>query len=97
MKDNKPAAGRSRGNVRFAAMGTGEEGLAMVEIHIGDIIQTKKKHPCGSDRWMITRIGADVKIKCEGCGRVVMLERGEFEKKYKKTVALASEAEHDAQ
>jgi len=58
----------------------------MVVIHLGDIIQTKKKHPCGSDQWEITRIGADVKIKCLGCGRVIMLERGEFEKRYRKTL-----------
>ena len=68
----------------------------MVQISLGDVIQTKKKHPCGSDRWAITRVGADVKIKCEGCGRVVMLERGQFEKRYKKTLAYASEAKHDA-
>lgn len=67
----------------------------MVQISLGDIIQTKKKHPCGSDRWEITRIGADVKIKCTGCGRIVMLERGQFEKRYKKTLVYASEAKHD--
>ena len=58
----------------------------MIEIHLGDIIQTKKKHPCGDDKWKITRVGADVKIKCQKCGRLIMLERGEFEKRYKKTV-----------
>ncbi len=58
----------------------------MVVIHLGDIIQTKKKHPCGTDQWEITRIGADVKIKCLGCGRVIMLERGEFEKRYRRTI-----------
>lgn len=61
----------------------------MVEISLGDIIQTKKKHPCGDDKWIITRVGADVKIKCQKCGRLIMLERSEFEKRYKKTVQHA--------
>jgi len=39
----------------------------MVVIALGDIIQTKKKHPCGSDKWEVTRIGADVKLKCLTC------------------------------
>ena len=45
------------------------------ELALGDLIQTRKKHPCGSDRWVIIRVGADIKIKCKGCGRIVMLER----------------------
>ena len=54
------------------------------ELALGDLIQTRKKHPCGSDRWVIIRVGADIKIKCKGCGRIVMLERAEFEKRMKK-------------
>lgn len=56
------------------------------EIRLGDLIQTRKSHPCGSDRWQVIRIGADVKIKCLGCGRVVMMERAEFVKRRKKTI-----------
>ena len=56
----------------------------MEEIRLGDVIQTRKAHPCGSDRWGIIRVGADIKIKCKGCGRIVMLERAEFEKRMKK-------------
>lgn len=62
----------------------------MVVIALGDVIRTRKKHPCGSDLWEVTRVGADVKIKCRGCGRVVMLERGDFEKRYRKTVEHAA-------
>jgi len=54
------------------------------EIRLGDVIQTRKAHPCGSDRWQVIRIGADIKIKCLGCGRVVMMERPEFVKRRKK-------------
>ncbi|MBE5761033.1 MAG: DUF951 domain-containing protein [Clostridiales bacterium] len=68
----------------------------MVVIALGDIIQTKKKHPCGSDKWEVTRIGADVKLKCLTCQRVIMLERGEFEKRYKKTVSHGDTADSES-
>ncbi len=48
---------------------------------LGDIVRMKKKHPCGSYHWEITRMGADIKIKCQGCGRIVMLPRLQFEKR----------------
>ena len=49
-----------------------------MQLYLGDLVQMRKTHPCGSDRWVITRTGADIKIKCEGCGRVVMLDRETF-------------------
>ncbi len=61
----------------------------MVELALGDLIQTRKKHPCGSDQWVVIRVGADIKIKCRGCGRIVMLERAEFEKRMKKNLGKA--------
>ena len=45
---------------------------------LGDAVAMKKAHPCGVNQWTIIRVGADVKIKCQGCGRVVMLPRQEF-------------------
>jgi len=51
-----------------------------LEINVGDIVKTKKKHPCGSSLWQVIRVGADIKIKCEGCGHIVMLSRENFEK-----------------
>jgi hypothetical protein len=38
-----------------------------MEYNIGDIVKTKKTHPCGSNQWEITRIGVDFKLKCQGC------------------------------
>ncbi|MBR4710777.1 MAG: DUF951 domain-containing protein [Clostridia bacterium] len=61
--------------------------LAVEEIRIGDVVQTRKAHPCGSDRWTVTRIGADIKIRCGGCGRVVMMDRETFLKRRKKLIA----------
>lgn len=56
------------------------------EFNLGDIVQTKKQHPCGSSQWEIIRLGADIKIKCLGCGRIVMITRVKFEKSVKKIV-----------
>lgn len=47
-------------------------------IEIGDVVRMKKAHPCGSDRWEVLRTGVDFRIKCRGCGRVVMLPRAKF-------------------
>ena len=51
-----------------------------MEYQIGDIVRTKKQHPCGSKLWKITRIGVDFKLKCLGCGHVVILEREKAKK-----------------
>jgi hypothetical protein len=60
-----------------------------VEYNIGDIIQTRKQHPCGSDQWTVIRTGADFKIKCLKCGRIVMLDRETFFKRVKKVIQKA--------
>jgi hypothetical protein len=51
-----------------------------MDIRIGDILTMKKKHPCGSDRWVVLRIGADFRLRCQGCGHEVMGARSKFEK-----------------
>ena len=59
----------------------------MEEIRLGDVVQMRKAHPCGSDQWKVIRIGADIKIKCLGCGRIVMLDRAVFVRRRKKLLA----------
>lgn len=54
-----------------------------MDIQVGDILIMKKSHPCGSNRWEVTRIGADFKLRCCGCRREVMGARSKFEKKIK--------------
>lgn len=56
------------------------------EYKLGSIVVMKKQHPCGSNEWKITRIGADIKIKCLNCGKSIMLPRIEFNKKLKKVI-----------
>ena len=46
-----------------------------MDYNIGDIVRTKKPHPCGSKLWEITRVGVDFKLKCQGCEHIVVLER----------------------
>ena len=58
---------------------------------IGTKVVMKKQHPCGSNEWEITRVGADVKIKCLKCGRVILLPRIEFNKKLKKIISQEGE------
>ncbi|MBV1819581.1 DUF951 domain-containing protein [Bacteroidales bacterium MSK.15.36] len=53
---------------------------------LGDIVEMKKEHPCGSKNWKIIRMGADIKIKCCGCERIIMLPRSKFEKSMKKVI-----------
>ncbi len=65
----------------------------MNDVFLGDIIQTKKPHPCGSNEWTVIRVGADIKIKCSGCGRIVMMDRESFLKRRKKTLVSAAPLE----
>ena len=55
-----------------------------MDIQVGDILTMKKQHPCGSSRWLVTRTGADFKLRCCGCGHEVMGARSKFERNIKK-------------
>lgn len=67
----------------------------VTNFNIGDIVQTRKEHPCGSNQWEIIRLGADIKIKCVECGRIVMLPRQKFEKSVKKVVKSSREEDKE--
>jgi len=60
--------------------------FAPADVQIGDIIQTRKVHPCGSDQWRVYRIGADIGLCCLGCERRVMLPFRQFERAMKKRI-----------
>ncbi|MDI6823338.1 MAG: DUF951 domain-containing protein [Bacillota bacterium] len=55
----------------------------MIRYHVGDVVRLRKAHPCGSDRWEITRTGIDFGLRCLGCGRYVMIPRRRFERSVK--------------
>lgn len=69
----------------------------MVEIHNianGDRVRMRKKHPCGSDEWIIYRVGVDVGLRCLGCDRRVLLPRTQFEKQLKQILSTVQDQEN---
>ncbi len=63
-----------------------------MEYKLDDIVEMKKEHPCKkSKQWKIIRMGADIRIKCLGCGTSVLMPRSEFEKKVKTIIPVTEE------
>lgn len=58
---------------------------------MNDVVEMKKPHPCGANRWKIIRMGMDIRIKCQGCDHSIMLPRREFSKKMKKVLESTGE------
>lgn len=58
----------------------------IMDIRIGDRLIMKKKHPCGANTFKVLRIGMDFRIRCDGCGREVMVPRVKAEKSLKKII-----------
>lgn len=58
----------------------------MNEIKLGSILELKKGHPCGANRWEIVRFGAVCKLKCLGCEREVLMNRMDLKKRIKKVL-----------
>jgi len=54
-----------------------------MEIHVGDTVRLKKPHPCGNYEWEVLREGMEFRIKCKGCGHLILLPRRDFEKMVK--------------
>jgi hypothetical protein len=57
------------------------------DIRLGDVVRMRKGHPCGSDEWEVVRLGADIGIRCRGCGRRVLLPRTRFTRQVKTLVS----------
>lgn len=55
-------------------------------IALGDRVQMRKPHPCGSDQWEVWRVGVDIGLRCLGCDRRVLLERPTFYKRLKRII-----------
>ncbi|MGQ9491160.1 MAG: DUF951 domain-containing protein [Anaerolineae bacterium] len=56
------------------------------DIRLGDVVRLRKPHPCGSYQWEVVRLGADIGIRCNGCGRRVLLPRSQFLRQVKALV-----------
>ena len=58
----------------------------VLELRLGDELRLKRTHPCGSDRWSVERLGADIGIRCTKCGRRVMVARPYLERRVKQVI-----------
>ena len=57
---------------------------------VGDVVRLKKPHPCGGFDWSVVRLGADIGVKCQTCGRRVLLPRRDLERRMRLFVDRAS-------
>ena len=55
-----------------------------MDVRVGDVLELKKAHPCGSREWLVLRVGMDFRLKCQGCGHELMTPRAKAEKAIKK-------------
>ena len=58
----------------------------LMSVKVGDRVEMKKPHPCGSKEFEVLRVGMDFKLRCLGCGREVMAPRRKIEKNIKKII-----------
>lgn len=66
-----------------------------MDIRVGDTLEMKKAHPCGSRRWQVLRVGMDFKLKCEGCGHQLMIPRVKAEKSVKQILRSELDQEQE--
>ena len=62
-----------------------------MDVRVGDVLELKKQHPCGSKRWQVLRVGMDFKLRCQGCGHELMLPRSKAEKNLRKILRTGEE------
>jgi hypothetical protein len=66
-----------------------------MHLQMGDRLRLRKQHPCGSYDWEVVRLGADIGLRCEKCGRRVLLPRSEVERRTKQILPRQNKPEHD--
>ncbi|MBN2085188.1 MAG: DUF951 domain-containing protein [Anaerolineales bacterium] len=66
----------------------------LADLSLGDIVQLRKPHPCGSREWEVVRLGADIGIQCQGCGHRILLERRDLAKRIKTILHRGLNASH---
>jgi hypothetical protein len=64
----------------------------VLELLLGDVVRLRRPHPCGGDRWLVDRLGADIGLRCERCSRHVMLERPLLERRLVEFVSRGDRA-----
>jgi len=63
-----------------------------LEIFLGDVVRLRRRHPCGASDWLVDRLGADIGLRCKGCGRHVLIERRVLERRLVSFVARGDPA-----
>ena len=66
-----------------------------IQLQLGDIVTLKKQHPCGSNDWEILRVGMDFRLKCCGCGHLVMIPRKQAERSIRKITKLSEPSNNE--
>ncbi|GLV59463.1 hypothetical protein KDH_62890 [Dictyobacter sp. S3.2.2.5] len=69
--------------------------MAPMQFAIGERLRLRKKHPCGSFDWEVVRLGADIGLRCEKCGRRILLPRSEVERRVKQVLPRLASSEVD--
>ena len=69
--------------------------MPILKLYIGDVVKLRKTHPCGSDQWKVERLGADIGIRCLGCGRYVLMDRVRFERRIRQFIQRPPEVPTD--
>lgn len=67
----------------------------VLELRLGDVVQLRKLHPCGSSEWTVVRLGADIGLRCRQCHHRVLLERPILERRLKRFVERGPEVAAD--
>lgn len=57
-----------------------------MDVRVGDVLELKKSHPCGSREWLVLRVGMDFRLRCRGCGHELMIPRSKAEKSIRKLI-----------
>ncbi|HET7726897.1 MAG TPA: DUF951 domain-containing protein [Candidatus Limnocylindrales bacterium] len=63
-----------------------------IELLLGDVVRLRRPHPCGGRDWLVDRLGADIGIRCRGCGRHVLIERAALERRIQSFVERGNRA-----
>jgi hypothetical protein len=66
-----------------------------MQFALGDRLRLRKQHPCGGYDWEVVRLGADIGLRCEKCGRRVLLPRSEVERRTKQRLPRIERNEDD--
>ena len=67
--------------------------MKIIHFTTADTLELKKKHPCGTHTFSVLRIGSDVRIRCNGCGRDLVVERVKLEKSIKRVISPINQSE----